>query len=1471
MNSHARRRVEPHLAALRSFVFVPLLLIASTSVQKDSTVRPLTPRVLAMPAATALARQPDITPGARTAGAGAGWWQTVSAQIEGGEYRASVTSAGLQAPNRAQGLRTYFRAGGIEVVPRQQPSPLASSWRFAWRTTQLGRAGQMHVIDAAPLEPKVDGARVCYVREGFDEWYENKKEGLEQGFTVRERPAGEGALRLEGHVAGALHAQLKDGAVDFLDEHGARVLRYADVHAVDASGRALPARLGLSGEQLAILIEDGAATYPIAIDPLMTSPAWTADGDQASEFFGISVGTAGDVNGDGYSDVIVGAHRYDTGQTDAGRAFVYLGSASGLVASPAWTAEGDQASAYFGRSVGAAGDVNGDGYSDVIVGAYGYDNGQTDEGRAYVYLGSASGLAASPSWTAESNQDSAYFGISVGTAGDVNGDGYADVIVGARGYDNGQTDEGRAYVYLGSASGLAASAAWTAESDMAGATFGASVGTAGDVNGDGYSDVIVGAPLYDLGLTRHGQAYVYLGSASGLAGSPAWTAQAQFVASDFAVSVGTAGDVNGDGYSDVIVGDDTVGQAYLYLGSASGLAGSASWTADAGQSGSGLGRSVGTAGDVNGDGFADVVIGAYGYDDGLIEQGRAYVYLGSSSGLAVSPTWTAEGDQAIGFFGSSAGTAGDVNGDGYSDVIVGAPLYDGAQSDAGRVYVYHGSASGLAASPGWTVASDQPDSYFGVSVGTAGDVNGDGYSDVIVGAMYYDDGEANEGRAYLYLGSSSGLSASPAWTAESDQAGAGFGVSAGTAGDVNGDGYSDIIVGAYSYDDGQVDEGRAYVYLGSSSGLSASPAWTAESDREHAWFGGPVGTAGDVNGDGYADVVVGAKGDLLFGVTGRAHVYLGSSSGLAASPAWTAQDDQYDSAFGASAATAGDVNGDGYSDVIVGAPGYGPHQEGKAYVYLGSPTGLAASPAWTAMGDQPNANLGSSVGTAGDVNGGGYSDIIVGAPGRNNFAGRACVYMGSVSGPSTNPQWTVDGPTNASFGTAVGTAGDVNGDGYSDVIVGTRSARSAYLYLGPGLGASPAWTDGTQGGEAVGVAGDVNGDGYSDVIVGNTGYYGGAPATAAVYYGNGGDGLDLAPRQVRTDDSAPIALLGQSDSEVAFRAKVLGRTPAGRGRVRLVVEKKRLGTSFNGNNLQIGPRTDTGAPGPSGSAVSLTQLVSGLTPGDMYHWRARVITDSPFFPRSRWVWGWPGNGGSEADLRGHLDNPSVYSAYTGTGTNVQVTLGPAVTATFDQVTSEGITSVNVESAGPPPPAGFQIVPVSPPVYDDISTTATFTGQVTVCLHYNDTDVVGSEANLKMYHFASGSWVDVTSSLDTNANIVCGQSTSLSPFVIVEPQAGVGAPEVGALAFGLKAPSPSPFRGSTVIEFALPRAGEASVRIFDVAGRLVRELAHGAHDPGSYRMSWDGRDTEGKSVASGVYFVRLQAAGQQQTRRVVRLK
>jgi hypothetical protein len=425
---------------------------------------------------------------------------------------------------------------------------------------------------------------------------------------------------------------------------------------------------------------------------------------------------------------------------------------------PLWVAEGNLNNAHFGTSVSSAGDVNGDGYDDVIVGAPDYSNDQTYEGRAFLYLGSASGPSELPSWAAEGDQDMAGFGYSVSSAGDVNNDGYDDVIIGAPDYSNGQVLEGRAYLYLGSSSGLSASPSWTAEGNRDCAQFGCSVSSAGNVNGDLYDDVVIGAHDYSGGGAGAGCAFLFLGSVSGLT-SPSWIA----------------------------LGDQT---------------------------GEDLGRSVSSAGDVNGDGYDDVIVGAPGY---LIDQGaegRAFVYLGSVTGLSASPSWTADGNMVLAFFGFSVSSAGDVNNDGFDDVVVGATYYSNGQTYEGCAFLYLGSILGLSGSPSWAVEGNMDFAYFGTSVSSAGDVNGDGYDDVIVGAPDYSNGQTYEGRVFLYFGSSSGLSASPSWVAESDQAYGGMGLSVSSAGDVNGDGCDDVIIGAPGYTNGEGAEGRAYLYSG---------------------------------------------------------------------------------------------------------------------------------------------------------------------------------------------------------------------------------------------------------------------------------------------------------------------------------------------------------------------------------------------------------------------------------------------------------------------------------------------------------------------------------------------------------------------------------------------------------------------------------------------------------------------------------
>ena len=1269
-----RAALAPALGAVLTlivFTMVPLDTHVPARLATSPAVSPPTPEP------SGHAADASSTPAnlATVPGASESWWGQVTANLEREEYEADPTGDGgdLEAPNPAQGFRIHYRQAGVEIVPREAEGAGATAWRFGWRTSRWGRAGSMRAIDpdravVSPAPTADGGSRVVYDHRGSGlvEWYENTKAGLEQGFTIAEPPlpaaAGASELAVEGQLLDGLRAELRaDGAVDLIDRSGACVLHYGEPHVFDARGREIPSWLALSAEQenLSIVVADAGAAYPLTIDPLVSSPSWITESDQNEASYGASVATAGDVNGDGFSDVVIGAPYFDNGQSNEGKVFLFLGSPIGLSNSPTWTSEGNQADAIWGHFVAPAGDVNGDGFADVMVGAPDFDNGQADEGRAAVYLGSASGLAFSPAWTTESNQEGGHLG-SVSTAGDVNADGFADVIVGAPSFDNGAS-VGRALAYLGSAAGLSTTPQWIAETNQA-SIFGFSVATAGDVNADGFADVIVGAFFYANGQAQEGAAFVYHGSASGLQNAPAWSAESNQSSARFGYSVGTAGDVNGDGYSDVIVGaplhdnlEIDEGRAFVYLGGATGLATTSAWTAEPDQFSVEFGSSVGTAGDTNGDGFADVLIGAHLYNSSEPDAGRVYLYEGSATGLAIGPTWLVDSNQFASDFGGSVATAGDVNGDGFSDVIIGARYYTNIHFQEGRVFVYHGAGSGLATSASWENEPNHQGAFYGASVATAGDVNGDGYSDVIVGAPWYDNGQSDEGRAFLYHGSATGVATTPAWTGESNQATALFGTAVASAGDVNGDGYSDIIVSALLYDNELEAEGKVYAYHGSPAGLSMTPAWTVESNHFVAYFGQSVAGAGDVNGDGFADVIIGAinyDNDQVD--EGRAFVYHGSATGLAPTPAWTAESDQFNSHYGYSVASAGDVNGDGFSEVIVGAYVYdnGQTNEGRAYLYRGSAAGLSAAPVWTAEGNQAEAFYGRSVASAGDVNGDGYSDVVVGALFYDNDQldeGRAFVYHGSPLGLGIGAAWTAESNQEfANYGHSVASGGDVDGDCYSDVVVGAilyangqfREGRVfAYRGSAAGLLASPVWTaesnqSDSDFGFSVASAGDVNGDGFADVVVGAQRYDNGESVEGHtwLYYGNGGDGLDRIPRQARTGDQAPIDLLGRSDSGSGFRVKALGRTPSGRGRVRLEAEVKQTGIPFNGTGLTTGSFANTGLPGASGSAVGLAQIVSGLIPEAVYHWRTRIVSDSPYFPRSPWL-SLPYNAPSEADLR----------------------------------------------------------------------------------------------------------------------------------------------------------------------------------------------------------------------------------------------
>jgi len=1054
------------------------------------------------------------------AAADADWLARARQHISELEYRASRNAQGLQAPNRAHGLRTYFSGSGIQVQTRDAASRDLAQLKLHG----VGREGGLAPVPEGIVSGR--GARVEIRRPGLLEWYENSPQGLEQGFTLLRRPEGEGALVLELDV-GAASASLRGGQV-WLTAPTGRRLAYGKLAVTDAGGRALSARLELaSAGRVRILVKDAEAAYPVVIDPLLTSTFDSElEPDRSGAELGYSVAGAGDVNGDGYDDLIVGAIYYDGGEDKEGAAFVFLGSASGIPSGdPAVAAtriESDQVDAQLGRSVAGAGDVNGDGYDDVIVGAWVYDAGEVNEGAAFVFLGSATGIASGSSATAaaqlESDLAGAHFGRSVAGAGDVNGDGYDDVIVAGEAVETA--------IFHGSAAGIADGTPATAATRLA--LDWASVAGAGDVNGDGYDDVIVGDPNDEIGERA---AFVFLGSPTGVADGDASTAATRLDAnqpgSRFGWSVAGAGDVNGDGYADVVVGapryieGSTRGAVFLFHGGAAGIPdGDPSTAASHLQSDQaswdGFGWSVAGAGDVNGDGYDDVIVGDPEYsaseDWG---DGVAFVFLGGSAGVAdggpasaVARLDSIDWWDGYGGMGFSVAGAGDVNGDGYDDVVAGHPYYAVDNVWGVALVSLGGPKLGLT-----ILESFRSWAGLGWSVASAGDVNGDGYDDVIVGAPSYNA----RGAAFLFLGAASGIPksnlAGAATRLESNQAGARFGWSVAGAGDVNGDGYDDVIVGAPYYDTAEGDAGAAFVFHGSATGIDdggpATAATVLEGDQGFGWLGYDVAGAGDVNGDGYDDVIVGAPYyNTAEMYAGAAFVFHGSASGIpsgdASSAAARLEADWEDSFYGESVAGAGDVNGDGYDDVIVGSV-WG------CFVFHGSASGISSGGSASAdtqlSGESEWWQIEFDVAGAGDVNGDGYDDVIVNgredAPLSSYVTRVAFVFHGSATGiasggpASAAARLDVSEPAERVLMSLAG-AGDVNGDGFDDVIVGYRSgdydeliAGGAFVFPGGASGVAdtglalpmPIGQEWAFGASVAG-AGDVNGDGLDDMIVG---------------------------------------------------------------------------------------------------------------------------------------------------------------------------------------------------------------------------------------------------------------------------------------------------------------------------------------------------------------------------------------------------
>ncbi len=695
------------------------------------------------------------------------------------------------------------------------------------------------------------------------------------------------------------------------------------------------------------------------------SNGFRIDGAGAGDLSGSSVAAAGDVNGDGFADFIIGAPYASLNGVYSGSSYVVFGHASGFDATLALSSldgssgfrlDGASAQDVSGDSVSSAGDVNGDGFSDLIVGAPHADPNGAYSGSSYVVFGHASGFDATLALSSLDGSNGFrldgvsvldFSGTTVSSAGDVNGDGFADIIIAASYADPNGENSGSSYVVFGHASGFDATLALSGLDGSNGFRLdgvnaydysGYKVSSAGDVNGDGFSDLIVGAPYADPNGENSGSSYVVFGHASGfdatfalssLDGSNGFRMDGIHAYDHIGTSVSSAGDVNGDGFADVIIGAHHAypngfysGASYVVFGKASGfdaiadvsvLDGSNGFRIDGVAANDYSGYSVASAGDVNGDGFADLIVSAPGSDPNGGLSGASYVVFGKASGFGATVELSGldgtngfriDGVAVGDFSGFSVSSAGDVNDDGFADLMIGATHAAPNGQSSGSTYIIFGQATAALTRTGGNLADTFHGGGFDDALhggggddqlfGAGGDdrLNGGADNDTIHGGDGNDALIAGKGTDTLFGEDGNDMFNVGKWLRAQDSLDGGSGVdtlklngdysfglrfAATTMANIETIKVSDGFSYDLRLDDANVAAGQTLIV----SGLNLSGASTLavdgskETDGSFKMYGGAG--SDHLTGGAQADVLLGGAGDDVLRGGGGADIFTGGA------------------------------------------------------------------------------------------------------------------------------------------------------------------------------------------------------------------------------------------------------------------------------------------------------------------------------------------------------------------------------------------------------------------------------------------------------------------------------------------------------------------------------------------------------------------------------------------------------------------
>ncbi len=746
--------------------------------------------------------------------------------------------------------------------------------------------------------------------------------------------------------------------------------------------------------------DDGSVNQTIEIN------SSTANGPDLNilDFFGSSIANIGDLNGDGTSDIAVGAAGDDNGGDDSGAVHILFmnddGSVNNTIEINSSTANGPDLSQtdIFGSSIANIGDLNGDGTSDIAVGATGDDHGGDDSGAVHILFMNDDG---SVEQTVEINDSTAngpelsdddFFGSSIANIGDLNGDGTSDIVVGATGDDDGGDNRGAIHILLMNDDGSVDQTVEINDSTANGPElsdgdfFGSSIANIGDLDNNGTSDIAVDAQGNDDGGDNRGAIHILFMNDDGSVEQTIEindSTEPGPVLSDndiFGSSIANIGDLDNNGTSDIAVGaidDDHGGPSsgaihIIYLSTAVSHSGAIEQTIEINSSTANgpdlsqndiFGSSIANIGDLDNNGTSDIAVGAPSDDNGGNNKGAIHILLMNDDG-SVNNTIEINDSTPNGpsldagdNFGTSIANIGDLNGDGTSDIAVGAPNDNDGGDDSGAVHILFINDDGsvnntieindsTANGPDLNIAD-----LFGSSIANIGDLNGDGTSDIAVGATGDDSGSfGSSGAVHILLMNDDG---SVERTIEIDSTTANgpdlsssdsFGSSIANIGDLNGDGTSDIAVGAIGDDDGGDDSGAVHILFINDDGSveqtieinSSTPNGPSLDAGDN--FGTSIAGIADLDSDSVSHIAVGAKFGDDAG-RGNMHILFINDDGSVSQTReinnsnTPSLDVTGPTLFGRSITTIGDLNGDGTSDIAVGEPNhFSPHNGGVIHI-----------------------------------------------------------------------------------------------------------------------------------------------------------------------------------------------------------------------------------------------------------------------------------------------------------------------------------------------------------------------------------------------------------------------------------------------------------------------------------------------------------------------------------------------------------